>query len=294
MPAPSGPRPSAAAASPPLGSNPAAPACCLAVKTKLPVAAGGSWSVAQQQQRSVADAIVTWNPGCEDSLDLQSELDLQIRGAVGDAVSRDACGGSCPPSKPFCDAASGSCKAPSCSDVARYCHDNDDIGLRARLFCPRTCGCDDPRSSLVLANPNQGCGRNCARSGLYMERLQKLPCEDALYNDTAYNAFLDNWEAVGWTWPQDFAARAVKLSIELRWGCWVLPWLELGAANLCVEGGAYWPIRPLSYFCPETCGCRAGDPHCPLTCPARESIPNADCAEDLASGNGGTCPVGAW
>ena len=132
------------------------------------------------------------------------------------------------------------------------------------------------------------------RAGSYMERLQNVTCEDVPYNDTAYNAFLDNWEAVGWTWPQDFAARAVKLSIELRWGCWVLPWLELGAANLCVEGGAYWPIRPLSYFCPATCGCRAGDPHCPLTCPARESIPNADCAEDLATGNGGSCPVGAW
>ena len=86
-----------------LGSNPAAPACCLATKTKLPVAAGGSWSVAQQKQRSVEDAVVTWNSGCEDALDLQFELDLQIRGAVGDAVSRDACGGSCPPSKPFCD-----------------------------------------------------------------------------------------------------------------------------------------------------------------------------------------------
>ena len=68
----------------------------------------------------------------------------------------------------------------------------------------------------------------------------------------------------------------------------------MGAANLCVAGGANWPIKPLSYFCPATCGCRAGDPHCPLTCPARESFPNADCAEDLATGNGGVCPVGAW
>ena len=247
--------------------------------------------MAQQRQRSVEDAVVTWNSGCEDTLDLQFELDLQIRGAVGDAVSRDACGGSCPPSKPFCDATTKSCIAPSCADVARYCHDNDDIGLRARLFCPRTCGCDDPRSSLVLANPNQGCGRNCRRTGSYMDRLQAIPCEDVVYNDTAYNAYLDNWEAVGWTWPQDFAASAVSLSLQLRWGCWVLPWLELGPTNLCVEGGANWPIRPLSYFCPATCGCRAGDPHCPLTCPPRESY---DCAEDLATGNGGVCPVGAW
>ena len=104
------------------------------------------------------------------------------------------------------------------------------------------------------------------RAGSYMERLQNVTCEDVPYNDTAYNAFLDNWEAVGWTWPSGFCG--ARRQLKLRWGCWVLPWLELGAANLCVEGGAYWPIRPLSYFCPATCGCRAGDPHCPLTCPA--------------------------
>ena len=50
----------------------------------LPVAAGGSTdrrNTAQQKQRSVEDAVVTWNPGCEDTLDMQFELDLQIRGA---------------------------------------------------------------------------------------------------------------------------------------------------------------------------------------------------------------------
>jgi hypothetical protein len=38
----------------PLGSNPAAPACCLATKTRLPVAAGGSWSVVRVRRPSRA------------------------------------------------------------------------------------------------------------------------------------------------------------------------------------------------------------------------------------------------
>ena len=39
--------------------------------------------------------------------------------------------------------------------------------------------------------------------------------------------------------------------------------------NPCVENGFYYPIKPLSYFCPVACGCRAGDNACPDTCPTR-------------------------
>ena len=39
--------------------------------------------------------------------------------------------------------------------------------------------------------------------------------------------------------------------------------------NPCVANGYYYPVKPMSYFCPVACGCRAGDLHCPDTCPAR-------------------------
>ena len=42
----------------------------------------------------------------------------------------------------------------------------------------------------------------------------------------------------------------------------------------CMENGFYYPVKPLSYFCPVACGCRAGDKHCPDTCPARINEPN--------------------
>ena len=40
--------------------------------------------------------------------------------------------------------------------------------------------------------------------------------------------------------------------------------------NIC-NGGVYFPFKPLAYFCPVACNCRAGDPHCPATCPARNA-----------------------
>ena len=45
--------------------------------------------------------------------------------------------------------------------------------------------------------------------------------------------------------------------------------------NPCVENGYYYPVKPMSYFCPVACGCRAGDKHCPDTCPARHDTANA-------------------
>ena len=39
--------------------------------------------------------------------------------------------------------------------------------------------------------------------------------------------------------------------------------------NPCTENGYYYPVKPMSYFCPVACGCRAGDRHCPDTCPLR-------------------------
>lgn len=40
-------------------------------------------------------------------------------------------------------------------------------------------------------------------------------------------------------------------------------------SNQCAAFGTWFHIKPLSYFCPRACGCRAGDPHCPTSCPKR-------------------------
>ena len=53
--------------------------------------------------------------------------------------------------------------------------------------------------------------------------------------------------------------------------------------NPCVENGYYYPVRPMSFFCPVACGCRAGDKHCPDSCPARFDSPNADGQVDYSN-----------
>ena len=50
--------------------------------------------------------------------------------------------------------------------------------------------------------------------------------------------------------------------------------------NPCVEGGIFFPVKPLSYFCPVACGCRSGDPHCPDSCPARDPTAPPTCPAD--------------
>ena len=44
---------------------------------------------------------------------------------------------------------------------------------------------------------------------------------------------------------------------------------SLNGANPCIEDGTIYHIKPFSFFCPVTCGCRSGDKHCPDACPAR-------------------------
>ena len=52
----------------------------------------------------------------------------------------------------------------------------------------------------------------------------------------------------------------------------------------CMQNGFYYTVKPLSYFCPVACGCRAGDLHCPDQCPRRfDGGTNADGHVDYSS-----------
>ena len=176
--------------------------------------------------------------------------------------------------------------------MAPYCQDNTEAGTRARQLCPHTCGCDDPHYPLALSLPHSGCGPYCPSSGIYLQRLSRLPCEDIAKDDPVFTAFLDNWEAARWSWPYDWNWPSAGYISGLRHsGCGFLSnataMLEaiavnraegLGSVsfppftqflNICVESGSIFPVKPLSYYCPVACGCHAGDPHCPLTCPVR-------------------------
>ena len=83
-------------------------------------------------------------------------------------------------------------------------------------------------------------------------------------------------------WPKDWKESSLENVKFLReWGCAYLyqseapaawgdrVWWPASGASPCVVLGTFYPIPPLSYFCPVACGCSAGDDSCPGTCPRR-------------------------
>jgi len=213
------------------------------------------------------------------------ELDLRTRAAhpcAGDPyfvpAGRGGGGGACGRARPLCaletpQAATGECIMPeSCQQVRPYCARNSVAGVRARQLCPLTCGCSDPLAPLALALPGSGCGGQCLKSGTYLDALDRLRCQD---NNTALRLLLDNMEDVRQTFPRDWGLGVGSVVKSLRaYGCDYLAWGSdrlptnfsvefppyVGGMNLCTSGGAWFPLKPLSYVCPVACGCRCNDP----------------------------------
>ena len=116
-------------------------------------------------------------------------------------------------------------------------------------------------------------------SETYKNTMATLPCEDVAPSNPKWTAFLDSFDTVTESWPAAERAPMQTLVMFLRLeGCSVFsktnyigsvyyswrsdPCREWG------EGGWNFQTKPLSIFCPVSCGCRGGDPHCPDMCPA--------------------------
>ena len=254
--------------------------CCFSVTYRLPTLEGGANGQTLQEMNTgtAYDAAIHLNYYCKDVLDRISGSLNTVRRAVGYAVDPAPCGGACPLNAPFCNS-SGTCVKPRCDQhAAPYCNDESVMGTRFRQLCPETCGCDVPRSSLVLSSPTSGCGQCDAVSQTYQAEMDALPCEDVAPDDAQWNAFLDAFEAVAegyagfdrWVqfyidaFRQNGCASFTKSSAigasSYTWG--IDPCREAG------EGGWMFAVKPLSYFCPVSCGCRGTDAHCPNSCPA--------------------------
>ena len=208
--------------------------------------------------------------------------------AKNNLIDFEPCVGNCPIETHMCRA-DGTCEPPTCAEVEAYCNLDTDWGTRARMLCPATCMCDQPRSWLVLSLPSHGCPKRCTRTPTYKALLNAMPCEDIQRDDQDFTWFLDAWDAMAQNWPKDWAESSIQNVLFLReYGCdyfyqtarpadWHNPvwWPSSGAsnlnANLCVERGSFYPIKPISYYCPRACQCYSGSPHCPDSCPAPNS-----------------------
>ena len=304
-----------------------APMCCLAQWAWIAEVQGSVFSVAGAEMQSARDGTRIWNPSCKDLLDLGLPFGVTLAGTVGDIVGHAPCGGSCPANAPLCDHATGACVEATCAALERYCDDGGPAGVSTRQLCPLTCGCDDPRSRLFSAHPREGCGDACTRMGSYRDALDALPCEDVERDDPDFLAFLAAWETAAESWNTDLREFSIYTYIPAfrEYGCDYLAWNPADddswrtnthsyasryftipysyGTNLCVEGGTWFPIQPLSYFCPVACACASGDPHCPTQCPPKQAT-DADCPDyqrvsdldalyDIAFGEEGICPVEA-
>ena len=225
-----------------------------------------------------------------------------LRGAMGDESNRElwrrkpgACGGACPEERfPMCDEATDACITPVCANFEHSCKTGSTLGVRARQFCPQTCGCDDPLSDLALYLPASGCGEQCARAGPYIERRRALPCTDVSTDDEKFQAAVAEILRVAQTWPLAWLETATVFYAALaKNGCGYLGanWTSLTflvdygfypyafGLNVCTGDGGIWPVHPMSYFCPVACGCQSRDAHCPDACPARSVEPSETCLE---------------
>ena len=255
--------------------------CCLRPNAKVAYLSGSAVSVESMSVESLEDGAIRNNFACIDWLDFDpvpAHINL-MRGAIGDAVDASACGGNCPIHAPFCDG-NGTCVVPSCElHAPPFCNAESPAGARFRQMCPVTCGCDSPQSSLVLSMPADGCGQCTDVSQSYMNAMATLPCEDVPIEHPAWLAMLDAFAEQAVDYPNYLSDMFISFLIPMlrSSGCaafdkstWFGGIMHSYQMDFCTplgEGGFLW-IKPFSYFCPASCGCRGGDPHCPDQCPA--------------------------
>ena len=127
-------------------------------------------------------------------------------------------------------------------------------------------------------------------SSHYLLARKAMECRDLDLDDPVFVAFLDDYENASLAWPTDWREAAAGFISRYRnFGCKILsnltayaetssvfqPYVE--QTNPCAEGGSFFPVKPMSYFCPVSCGCRSGDAHCPDACPARVDFSRTEC-----------------
>jgi len=206
------------------------------------------------------------------------------RMAVGDSVNSSACGG-CPMSRPLCHA--GQCVVPTCANMMEWCDHNSLTGLRVRTSCPVTCGCDQPRSPLTLSTPVSGCSATCVTSPRFRDALAAMPCTDSPTTGN-FSLFLNSMLEVSRAWPSGMANNIAYVQPLLKQhGCGYLVTMSLIGLRMVKDQfcfGGLFSMKPLSYFCPHSCGCSAAlnvvsgpndaRRHCPASC----AHPNATSA----------------
>eukprot|EP00929_Paragymnodinium_shiwhaense_P088287 TRINITY_DN4857_c0_g2_i1.p1 TRINITY_DN4857_c0_g2~~TRINITY_DN4857_c0_g2_i1.p1 ORF type:complete len:939 (+),score=123.23 TRINITY_DN4857_c0_g2_i1:407-2818(+) len=156
-----------------------------------------------------------------------------------------------------------------CSQVEEYCLEDTLRGLRARMWCPETCGCHRPDS------PNQvsieyGCPAQCAMHPTYISIREQASCEDVgPGNDKwlSFQALAESIILLGNAHGAIYQSNSNKIVGGLmRFGC-----AFVAAGGFCstdAEDGPKRAIKNMRYWCPVSCGCSGlvGALDCPSSC----------------------------
>jgi hypothetical protein len=256
-------------------------ACCVTNQIKTPNIQGGRFSMGGVKTETVASAMDIWNPSCTDLVgelppyeDGQDSFIFPSANLMASALS-DLAGGTCgicPGYTPFCDPELKQCINISCADLVGSCLKDSTAGVRARQFCPITCNCHNPSGQLVLTSPDYGCPINCAEYSSYDEAVSVDACEDQSTNSSAFIKYLNEVTTQTADWPQFWQEQWEIFVYPLlsMWGCVAVDALKSNTEqpqNFCIDGGSFWPIKPLTYLCPVTCGCESDMTWgCPSSC----------------------------
>lgn len=213
---------------------------------------GGRYSLQAGAQQSLIEAGMDFNPACLDVADDPMYKSLFL------ATLRDA---------------TGDQSIQSCADCKEFCYSNTVSSLQVRQFCPRTCGCHLPNSSLVLYHPDSGCSAACQTLREHQHVFANSPCVDQNLTNSAQ--FWVEYARQIDILSQDWLLEARQLwrnssMAMVRLGCdGVSEFVQAVGASLCDLDAIYLKFKPWRLICPVTCGCRHGDPFCPRSCPPK-------------------------
>jgi len=117
---------------------------------------GGRFSVDGRQEQNIIEATNNLNLGCYDldypgSMAFPNKVWPSLSNIIASEISKEALtsdldyeGGKPTPIN-------------SCAELWERCGEESTVGIRARQFCPNTCGCMNPASMLALFAPEHGC-----------------------------------------------------------------------------------------------------------------------------------------
>lgn len=180
------------------------------------------------------------------------------------------------------DAAYNITSISSCKDVEYACSEYGVRGLRARQYCPETCGCHDPVSPLRLWSARMGCPASCHRNPHFVDKLGGLSCSDWTPEKPR---MVDGRDLLSAVWKslstliedmmifEDISFDHINSTLH-EGGCPALVKLfreSVWPGDLCAESNSA-DVRPITPLCPISCGCdeHAG-PLCPTACAQRSS-----------------------